>query len=277
MSPSCLLVSTLTLWILLTAMPVFDSVLPQITLPWDWTDQQQITFPSAEILTTFVGLSFYLSAYCLLVQRSGRKLSPKKNILFNICGYLIMYGFGMHATCVMTEEKAKLPGNAMSPSLAAHVNFVHEIVAHNTFMGWFWVLQMFIVFEEKASFLYKLQKKTDKVTTSSDKGASNTRLLSNGCSPQSVAFEWLFPVILGAYFPIFGTQTHTAITITAFYILVLLYSAVTWKQLVEEDGKGSSICACMGSDLMMWGTVLKSSCVGLPIMAVWFTVRDISQ
>lgn len=266
MSGPCLLVCTLTLWILFTAMPVFESKLPQITLPWNWRGQH-VTFPSAEIVTLFVALFFYLSAYCLLVQRSGMRLSLKKNLLFNLFGYMIIYGSGIHAAVVMTEEKAKLPGNAMSLSLAACIDFVHEIVAHNMFVGCFLALQMLIIFEEKANFLYKLGKKVEgdeNCDTSVSRFSSKVKLRLQG-----VMFEWVFPVILGVYFPVFSSQTHTVAIVTGFYLLVMIHSALTWSQLSNTVCRGA-MCSLLGNDLMMWGTVLKASCVGLPITILSF-------
>ena len=78
-------------------------------------------------------------------------------------------------------------------------------------------------------------------------------------------FEWIFPVILGVYFPVFSSQTHTAAIVTVFYALVFLHSVSTWRQLMKT-GCRDTICSLMGNDLMVLGTMLKASCVGLPYL-----------
>ena len=58
----------------------------------------------------------------------------------------------------------------MPSSLAACIDFLHEIVVHNMFVGCFLALLMLIVFEENANFLYKLEKKAEDIgDESSDK------------------------------------------------------------------------------------------------------------
>ena len=86
---------------------------------------------------------------------------------------------------------------------------------------------------------------------------------------QDVMFEWIFPVILGVYFPVFSSQTHTAAIVTMFYVLVFLHSVSTWRQLMKTGCRGT-ICSLMGNDLMVLGTVLKASCVGLPVIILSF-------
>jgi hypothetical protein len=268
--------------------PVFQPLLPHLNLSWRGTPLQ---IPLTQSLVVVVGVICYLCAYSLLYLRSGGKVSLKNNLLFMIFGFMITYGHGMHSVCVMVEAKGE---DSVSPSMAAYVDFLHEVVSHNMFVCGMYAIMMLIMKAEIDSFDYKLQKKADKQETVSAKGhvaAAKNGSITNGTAAsskttdlhktavlhktgatmvQDFTLQWLWPVIVGMYFSIFSTMTGTVAITVIFYILVYMFAIHSRQKL---HSCGISLVGFLDSDLLVWATVVKAASVGLPVLGLWFWSR----
>ncbi len=273
-----LMLSTLSLWILQTTMPVLQDFLPYLSLT---TNSQQLAIPLAQALNQLVGLLTCLSAYCLLYQRAAGTLSLKTNLLFVTIGFCITTGHGMHTVCVLVEEKV-----LHQASIHALVDFLHEVVSHNMFVAGIYCLMGLLMKTERDSLTYKLEKKTDDSirdveVRNGDAKLSNGRPQDQKLSPgssnrqQSSGFLllWAWPVVLGVYFTIFSTRTGTVPITVVFYLAVYAYTILTAFKLAEGGlSSGEFISLLNKRELTVFGTIAKSSCIGLPVLALlWYT------
>lgn len=269
-SASLLLLCTLSLWVLQTTMPAFQAYLPYISLSWSSTP---LRIPLSQVLTYLAGLLCYLLAYCLMHERSGGKLSLKTNVLFLLCGYMVSYGQGMHSVCVMVEGKE----NSISDSMAAYVDFLHEVISHNMFVCGIYAMMMLVIKEERRSLDFKPSKKPESAN-GAIKSASNLRngripssevsmmFLSGASTVQNFLLKWTWPVFLGSYFSVFSFMTGTVAITVVFYMLIYSYSIYTCQQL---NSSGIPLGTVLDSELFVWATVVKAACVGLPALGVW--------
>lgn len=256
---SLLLLCSLSLWMLQTAMPVFPALLPPIRLSWRHTP---VAIPSNHALCFLAGLLCHVAMFFLLHARSGGRISLKANVFFLVFGLMVNYGHGMHLMCVMVQEKGE---SMMTQPLAAFVDFLHEVVSHYLFTGGIYGLIMTIMKAERDSLDYKLHKKTDgKNGTSKAVFGLNKGTASIG---ETFLVHWMWPTIVGAYFSIFSAMTHTVPLTVVFYLLVCACAIRTGKQL-ELEGS-TTLLGLMEGELLVCGTITKAACVGLPAMGLW--------
>ena len=216
-------------------------------------------------------------------------MSLKSNLLFILLGYMITYGHGMHSVCVMVEEKGE---SSVSPSMAVYVDFLHEVVSHNMFVGGIYAMMILIMKAEKDCFVQKTTEKQTGATTNGHIVTSNgsprnckiatsnkTENLSkvgatshsNASALQNFLLQWTGPVILGAYFSVFAGMTGTVPITILFYAFIYTYTILSCQNL--DSCGGIPTRAVVDSELFVWATVVKAACVGLLTLCLWLWVH----
>ena len=170
-----LLVATLSLWILQTSMPVLEKYFPKLTVSRHSTE---FSPPLSQLLNQFVGILDYLCAYCLLHACAKGRLGLRDNCLFLGVGFLIVSGHGMHSVCVSVERVKEL---SQAPEVLVLVDFLHEVVSHNMFVGGIYVLLALVMTTEMHYFRSKTHKKTDICEASSGHYENATMDFSRKC------------------------------------------------------------------------------------------------
>ena len=160
----------------------------------------------------------------------------------------------MHSVCVLVEATV-----LHLPVVHALVDFLHEVVSHNTFLCGFYLLIGQLMAVEQASFSYKLDKKESA-------GSSKHRPSSTGLPGIFLLFIW--PVILGLNFAIFSTFTSTVPITTLFFLSVLAYTFTTASKLLNRGLSLGELLSHLwnGEDLIVFGTMVKASFVGLLVI-----------
>ena len=218
-------------------------------------------------------------------------MSLKSNLLFILLGYMITYGHGMHSVCVMVEEKGE---SSVSPSMVAYVDFLHEFVSHNMFVGGIYAMIILIMKAEKDCFVQKTTEKQTGATRNGHIATSNGSL--RNCTPNGISLsskiattenlskvgasshsnvsalqdfllQWTWPVILGVYFSIFAGMTGTVPITILFYAFIYTYT------IILDSCGGIPTRAVVDSELFVWATVVKAACVGLPTLGLWLWVH----
>lgn len=177
--------------------------------------------------------------------------------------------------------------------MAVYVDFLHEVVSHNVFVCGFYAMMVLIMKAEKDSFGYKVHKKIETQTGATANGpiggpiqngtAASSKIVSSSniatFRKTSVTFhsstcstvykfllQWILPAIAGTYFSIFSAMTGTMAITVMFYILVYIYTILSCQQL---HSSGIPMGAFLDSELLVWATVAKAACVGLPVLGLW--------
>lgn len=247
-----LFVSTLSLWMLQLSMPLFDNFLPHLSLT---RNSVEIAIPLNQILNIIVGGICFVSAYCLLASRSGGRLSLAENLLYLTTGFMITTGHGIHTVCVIVGAKI-----SHLPEVDALVDFLHEVVSHNMFVGGFFSLMVLVVAVEKTQFLDMQANKPKNGNVPNGKVDSNTR---------RILLQWFFPSIVGAYFSIFSTTTGTEAVTVLFYAVIYIYFFATYQELGLPVQR---LLTAMDSDLQVFGSTVKAACIGLLVLAIKLSI-----
>ncbi len=196
-SKSCLsLSSTILLWFLHISMPLFNSILPTVTLPAAVPNStvEFIHIPSAQLLNLLVGLTTFLSAYSLLYVCAERNISLLTQFVFLTSGFFVTTGHGMHMVCVVMEEQMK-----ETDKLFPLEYFLHEKLSHNLFIPGMFAVCGLIMNAEMKSVLSRLREKKGK-EGNTDKINSSSKLWIN-------ILLWIGPIFMGSYFSVFSTLT----------------------------------------------------------------------
>lgn len=276
-----LFVCTLSLWMVQLSMPVFEKSLPSLSFT---RNSVEFTIPLTQILNFFVGGVCFILAYCLLASRSGGRLSLAENLLYLTTGFMITTGHGIHTVCVLLGARI-----SHLPEVDALVDFLHEVVSHNMFVGSFFLLMVQVMAVEKAQFLYMLDLEKKAVAYEPPKNVNATSNNSvNGHVPNGkvhimevtkssltatikrAMLHWLFPAIVGAYFSIFSTMTGTEAVTVLFYIVVYMYLFDTYQELGLQR-----LLTAMDADLQVFGSTVKAACIGLPVLVMKLRIDNI--
>ena len=259
-----LLLATLSLWILQTAMPSLERHLPE--LPPVTRHSTQLRLPLGQLLLNqLLGLLGCLCSYCLLRSRSGARrggaseLPLGSTLWFLVASFLVTTGHGVHTVCAIVEG---MLGAELTPPLHALVDLLHEVTSHNMFVSGFFVMLALVAREEIVGnkLAYGIVKKLDQNGDTSPAKPTPTNPPS---LLESVLLRWVCPIILGMYFSIFATRTGTVPITLLFYAAVLCGHA-----LLTLRGTLTGITA---RELLVYGVMVKSMCVGLPVLGLWLT------
>ena len=277
-SSLCLL-GALAAWMLLTDSPAYRSAFPEVSLRW-----------KAHLLriASFQLVSFLLTQLCALLafghlyEVSGGTLlrQPRRVVLSLLLISTLQYGQGLHDICVMVEAagtggaeegEGADRGSAMSSSLTALVDFWHEIVSHNMFVGSFFLLLLLGMRLEGEQSLVARSKKTDERNSDVDTAQDCNAVIRECANSQWAVLpfcwlEWISSVIVGRHFALYSLRTSTWAITLLFFAAVLI---MRFTSSSSSSNPSHNPCVAPPSSrhqLAVSDTMTKVTLVGIPIL-----------
>ena len=241
----------MTLWIMYTAAPVFDSILPTATLEGT---KDAVQIPVSQIINQLVGLATYLSSFAWLHSVwNGQWYVALPFLCF---GYFIWTGHGVHFACVVAENSDQIK----SHPVFGLIDFLHERVSHNMFVGGFYGMVMVILYAEMSLAVNWLKNRKQQK-------AHRSSLLTAMGVMYRLFIDLLLPVVMGMYFSVFASRTGTVYVTWLFYcgmVIVFLlgccrisqYGGVSWFNVLSGHFK----------QLWTLSTFMKVSIVGMFVL-----------
>lgn len=250
---------------LLTDSPAYRSAFPEVSLRW----QTHLLR-----LASFQLVSFVLTQLCallvcgLLYDAAGGQ--PRRVVLSLLLVSTLQYGLGFHDICVMVEAagtgEGEGEGNAMSSSLAALVDFWHEMVSHNMFVGSFHLLLLLAMRleREQQQSVAARSKKTDERN-----GDINTTQDTSQWALLFCLLEWVLSAVVGRHFALYSLRTSTWV-ITLLYFAAVLVMRFTSSSSSSNPSHGATHVAPPLSQRQQQQPVsdimTKVALVGIPIL-----------
>ena len=247
---SLLLMSTMLFWMVQTAMPIFDTSLPFLSI-----GHQSLSVPVSQLICQYVGIPTVVSAYCLFAVVSDGALSFSVNLLFVVLVYLLACGHGIHVTCVTLQHNISKE-NPVYPL----VFILHEIWSHNNFQFAIFAMFVSLIWTEKSCNHEKFRKAQAKSKDAVQKQNFTSHLFG-------AWMQWLWPVVMGLYFSIFGSRTDTKPITFLFYVVVLLALFVVYSQFSVSL---SAFRKLLDTKMIVLGSLFKAAIVGLPLLMIDF-------
>ncbi len=260
-SKSCLfLSSTILLWFLHISMPLFNSILPTVTLPAAVPNStvEFIHIPSAQLLNLLVGLTTFLSAYSLLYVCAERNISLLTQFVFLTSGFFVTTGHGMHMVCVVMEEQMK-----ETDKLFPLEYFLHEKLSHNLFIPGMFAVCGLIMNAEMKSVLSRLREKKGK--------EGNTDKINSSSKLWITILLWIGPIFMGSYFSVFSTLTGTVTATMVFYLLVYFFLFLSYHRL-SSLGVSSPFSLLHSTEMVVCSSFAKAAIVGIPVILLKITL-----
>ena len=124
--------------------PVLDECLPWLSIG----SHTNLTLPTSEVISQYLGVGTLLSGYALYSTVNYRQLSFGMNIVFILVAFMIASGHGVHVACVTIQIQMR-----NEDPLYALIYFLHEHFSHNTFLTGFYCLVFLLIWSERHSAL----------------------------------------------------------------------------------------------------------------------------
>ena len=230
--------TTLLLWMVHTAFPAYCHFIEFL--------------PQRQVVNQLVGIAIILLDYKWLHTLQDGKVSLTNSLFFLFCAYLVTTGLGIHVACVVLQEVM-----TQSNELFHLIDFLHEIISHNMFVGGFYAIMAVIMVAESKKALG--HQKTNK-----EKG--DQKFLWGNNSLLNIFFQYVWPIVIGLYFSIFASITGTTIVTLIFYAYVIFYFTSTMIQLRSSGITPFSIHSICNSQLLVLGGFTKAAVVGIPVL-----------
>ena len=254
------LFATMSLWILHTAAPVLDGHFPILYLQGV---RGEVQIPLEQALNQIVGVATSLSAFAWLHSVvDGRRWPQWTAIPFLFFTYFVWTGHGIHTACVIAERLQSKEEEPFFPVFNL-LDFLHEKVSHNMFVGGYCGMLMTIMCVEVflAVQWLKAQKQGEK---------RNRRWLQSHLV-YTMFFEWLWPLIIGLYLSIFASKTGTMVATSFFYFCVTALSLLAYRSLSSLGLSIKDMYVYGNSNILTLTTFVKASVVGIIslLVIVW--------
>jgi len=243
------LCTTMTLWMLHTSAPVFDSTLPTVYVEGTKGTAQ---LPLSQIINQLVGLATYISSFAWLHSvRNGQWYTT--TLPFLCCGYFIWTGHGIHFACVVAENSDTAKGHPVF----GLIDFLHERISHNMFVGGYYGMVMVIMYAEMSLAVkwFKLRKQKDHHHQSSSK-LNPMKVLYR------IPFDLLLPAVIGNYFSVFSSRTGTVAVTWLFYCGVGLMGLLAFRKTSQNGVSWLDIFSGHFEQLWTLSTFVKASIIG---------------
>lgn len=214
---SSLLVLSMLFWLLYASgFQELTPVLPAIRIPVPQSNHISVGIPLSQILVLLFVLADILIFYYLYSMKGTLRFTH--NLVFLMSSFMTVSGMSMHTVAVIVEKEIA-KDNPISPLVAV----LHQYVSHSTAMIGFYSTIGIIVWKEYNSVIASFEGKKD----------SKSSLKKNIILPPlwGLCYQWVVPVVLGAFLAVYSISTITEMTAVPFFFFIFFLVFKIYRRL----------------------------------------------